>query len=77
MAKTEPGDEAVPRPEMHCSFCRKHLQKTGPLVEGKGPSGTGGVFICRECAAMALSIIGIEDHRLEGQRRRKDANAKR
>jgi ClpX C4-type zinc finger len=41
------------------------------LVEGPGHNGAGGVFICRECAKMALSIIEMEQERLEEIRRRK------
>jgi hypothetical protein len=46
-----------------CSFCRKSRSEVGPLVEGAGPEGTGGVFICRTCTDLSLAIFEQEDRR--------------
>lgn len=62
MSPTESA--STEQPEIHCSFCRKGRRESGPLVEGPGPTGTGGVFICGDCAKLALSIIEQEQQRL-------------
>lgn len=63
------------RPANHddarCSFCRESSGKVGPLVEGKGPDGTGGVFICEQCAELVLTITAEE------KRRRRTSEAQR
>jgi hypothetical protein len=55
------------RPANHddaqCSFCSESPRKVGPLVEGEGPDGTGGVFICEECAELVLTITAEEKRR--------------
>ncbi len=45
------------RTDPSCSFCGKGRRETGPLVEGPGPEGNGGVYICRECVRLALAIF--------------------
>ncbi|QEH34203.1 ClpX C4-type zinc finger [Aquisphaera giovannonii] len=46
----------------YCSFCRQPLGETGPIVEG---AGTGGVrvFICRQCAELAIVLLDEEVRR--------------
>ena len=46
-----------------CSFCRKGANKVGALVEGPGPQGEGGVYICQACAQFSLSIFEREGQR--------------
>jgi hypothetical protein len=46
-----------------CSFCRESRPEVGPLVEGAGPEGTGGVFICRACTELSLAIFEQERRR--------------
>ena len=43
-----------------CSFCRKSECDCGPLVEGPGPKGAGGIYICHGCAVFAVSIVDQE-----------------
>ena len=43
-----------------CSFCRRSESEAGLLVEGGGPEGGGGVFICRGCAELSLDIFEQE-----------------
>src|SRR5439155_27270392 len=50
-----------------CSFCRKKRRDAGPLVEGQGPSGLGGVLICRQCALLCLDILDQEERRRAGE----------
>jgi hypothetical protein len=40
----------------HCSFCRKSFRDVGPLVEGSD-TGSGRVFICHDCAELAINIL--------------------
>jgi hypothetical protein len=40
----------------HCSFCRKSFLDVGPLVEGPD-TGRGSVFICQDCAELAINIL--------------------
>ena len=40
-----------------CSFCGRGQGEAGPLVEGQGPQGPGGAFICSECVELARSIF--------------------
>jgi ClpX C4-type zinc finger len=49
--------------DARCSFCRESPGKVGPLVEGEGPQGSGGVFICEQCAELVLTIIAEEKRR--------------
>jgi hypothetical protein len=49
--------------DMRCSFCCRRRTDVGPLVEGCGPKGKGGVFICRECVELFLSIFDQEEAR--------------
>jgi hypothetical protein len=66
------------RPENRCSFCRKTRGEAGPLVEGPGLSGTGGVFICRLCAVLCQEIADEEQRRAdEGTRDRAEAGQPR
>jgi ClpX C4-type zinc finger len=53
--------------EESCSFCRKPLSETGPIVEGAG-TGSGRVFICRPCAELAIGILIDEDLRRRGEK---------
>jgi hypothetical protein len=46
-----------------CSFCQKLWSEVGPLVEGKGLECSGQVFICANCAELALAIIAHEKQR--------------
>ena len=72
MAKNQLDDEdAAAQSPKRCSFCRRDPGKMDTLVEGPGQNGAGGVFICRECAKMALNIIEMEQDRIEEIRRRK------
>src|SRR5262245_51593416 len=48
-----------------CSFCGKSRREAGPLVEGRGLGGTGGVFICRLCAVRCQEIVEVEQRRAE------------
>jgi ClpX C4-type zinc finger len=52
--------------EEACSFCRKPLSETGPIVEGAG-TGSGRVFICRPCAELAIEILDQELRRRGGK----------
>jgi hypothetical protein len=52
--------QAAGRTDARCSFCRENPRKVGPLVEGEGPSGTGGVYICENCAELVLTIVAEE-----------------
>ena len=52
--------------ENRCSFCRKSRGEAGPLVEGPGQGGTGGVFICRRCAVLCQEIAEAEQQRVSG-----------
>ena len=54
------------RDAVTCSFCGESSRKVGPVVEGRGADDTGGVFICRECAELVLTIIAEEKRRAEG-----------
>jgi hypothetical protein len=49
--------EAAGAPGPHCSFCGREAAQAGPLVEGQGPRGAGGAFICRDCVEMARTIF--------------------
>jgi hypothetical protein len=49
--------------DARCSFCRESPRKVGPVVEGEGPDGTGGVYICEECAELVLTITAEEKRR--------------
>ncbi len=49
--------------EVCCSFCRKGRSEAEPFVEGPGPGGAGGVFLCRSCAELAISIFDQEQVR--------------
>ena len=60
---SRPNSALTEQPGIYCSFCRKGRRESGPLVEGPGPTGTGGVFICGDCAKLALSIIEQEQQR--------------
>ena len=51
------------RDDARCSFCGDNPRKVGPLVQGEGPGGVGGVFICEECADLVLHIIAQEKRR--------------
>jgi hypothetical protein len=42
------------QPVKSCSFC---WRQTDQLVEGRGENRTGGVFICRQCAELAIAIF--------------------
>jgi len=42
------------RPVSSCSFCWKQSRE---LVEGRGEQRVGGVFICRDCAQLAVGIF--------------------
>ena len=48
-----------------CWFCGGNLSNVGPLVEGEGPEGDGGVYICGACAELVQRII-TEENRLRG-----------
>jgi hypothetical protein len=54
---------AADRTDAQCSFCRENPRKVGPLVEGEGPDGTGGVYICENCAELVLTIVAEEKRR--------------
>lgn len=56
---------ATDHADARCSFCREHPGKVGPLVEGEGLDGTGGVFICEDCAELVLRIVAAEKRRRE------------
>jgi hypothetical protein len=49
----EAGGAQGPR----CSFCGREAAEAGPLVEGQGPQGAGGAFICRDCVELARTIF--------------------
>jgi len=49
--------------DARCSFCGEDPRKVGPLVEGEGPDSTGGVYICKDCAELVLTIIAEEKRR--------------
>ena len=57
---------AADRTDAQCSFCRENPRKVGPLVEGEGPDGTGGVYICENCAELVPTIIA-EQKRWRGR----------
>jgi hypothetical protein len=47
---------------------RKTKSEVGAIVEGPGPEGTGGVYICRGCAEFALDIFEqMEEERRGGE----------
>jgi hypothetical protein len=53
------------------SFCRKPLSETGSIVERAG-TGNERVFICRDCAELAIHILDSEAEReREGPQARK------
>jgi hypothetical protein len=57
------GAPSPPKPaaaKAICSFCHKKHPETGPLVEGAGLQGTGGIFICRTCTELCLDIFEQE-----------------
>jgi hypothetical protein len=54
-----------PHADAQCSYCRKLPREVGPLVEGAGSKGSGGVFICGECAELTLAIVESEKQRRE------------
>jgi superfamily II helicase len=55
----------VPKDEA-CSFCQKPPNEVGPIVEGPG-TGNGSVFICRDCAELAIEILDQELRRRGGK----------
>jgi hypothetical protein len=57
-----PGGVAVP----NCSFCGRSQGEAGPLVEGQGPQGAGGTFICSQCVELARSIFAQLQQRPPG-----------
>lgn len=61
--KSEIQRRATDHADARCSFCREHPRKVGPLVEGEGPDGTGGVFLCEDCAELVLTIVAEEKRR--------------
>jgi hypothetical protein len=63
MTVQEPAVQADSR----CSFCRKGRREAGLLVEGPGPGGSGGVFICRHCAVLCLEVLEAEQQRREDE----------
>jgi ATP-dependent Clp protease ATP-binding subunit ClpX len=50
----------------HCSFCRKSFRDVGPLAEGPG-TGTGSVYICRDCATLVIEVIDHQDRVRRGE----------
>ncbi len=61
--KSDIQRRAADHGDARCSFCRQHARKVGPLVEGEGPDGTGGVFLCEGCAELVLAIAAEEKRR--------------
>jgi hypothetical protein len=58
-------EAGVPKEES-CSFCRKPLSETGPIVEGAG-TGSERVFICRPCAELVIEILDEKLRRRGGK----------
>jgi hypothetical protein len=50
------------RPDACCSFCRKPRSESGPLIEGPETGGVN-VYLCRECAELAIHILDEEERR--------------
>ena len=61
--ESEMQRQAAVHADARCSFCREHPRKVGPLVEGEGPDGAGGVYICEDCAELVLTIVAEEKRR--------------
>jgi ATP-dependent Clp protease ATP-binding subunit ClpX len=47
--------------DARCSFCGKSYREVGPLVEGQGPEGFGGVFICRADVELCRTAFEQQD----------------
>jgi hypothetical protein len=50
-----------------CSFCGRGQFEAGPLVEGQGAQGAGGVFICAQCVELARKIFEQVQQRPPGE----------
>lgn len=46
--------EPLPAADGCCAYCRKDDSN---LQEVPGPLGTGGVFVCKECADSCVSLV--------------------
>jgi hypothetical protein len=50
-----------------CSFCGRAQAEAGPLVEGQGPQGAGGAFICAQCVELVRKIFEQVQQRPPGE----------
>jgi ATP-dependent protease Clp ATPase subunit len=55
MSESEPQSQMVQRYVNYCSWCAKHYQEVGPLVEGPNY-----VYICQQCIILCAELIEKE-----------------